>query len=151
MAKFWRTKQFEAEESKWNEILKRSGFQDIEENVGGERVLKHRSDYAFRAGKSGDTALRREAKLTYYTLLAQHLERETNFADEFDRLIMEKTALGLSINEISIELRALLPKGRQRGKHNRNTIRHVRRRYEHKWGIKSWKPEEMVPKKARTR
>ena len=68
---------------------------------------------------------------------------ETEFEDEADRLIMEWTAEGREIKEISIELKKLGMR-----KSYRNTIRFVRRRYEDKWGIREWKPEEMVSRKT---
>lgn len=145
---FWKSKEFDRVRQEWEQRLKKSGFRDIEKEIKGERVLSQYSDYAYRRK---ETELVRECKLAYFTLLAQHLSVETKFEDEWDQLIMERTAEGYSIKEISEELKSLVPENRERTKHNRDTIRYVRRRYEHRWGIKVWKPEEMQSRKARTR
>lgn len=147
--KFWKSSQFDQLKREWEEKLAQSGFRDAERDIGGERVLRQTADYAFRRRET--VAVIRECKLTYFTILAQHLAEERNFADEWDRLIMERTAEGKTIKEISEELRAMIPQGRARTKHSRDTIRYVRRRYEHKWGIKVWRKEEMQSRKVRTR
>lgn len=154
MAKFWRSSQFESLNQEWEKKLKESGFQDVEKKVGREKVLKQSSDYAYRRREA--TEIVRDAKLTYFTLLSQWISAEKEFFDpqltltfnpqfeiqNADRLIMERTAEGKTIREISRELKSL-------GMHkfNRDTIRYIRRRYENKWGIKNWKPEQMVSRR----
>lgn len=145
---FWGNQDFKRLKREWDEKLRESGFEDAEKEVGGERVLRQSADYAYRRKET--VGVIRECKLEYFTLLSQKIE-ETRFEDGWDRLIMEMTAEGKSIREISDHLKALIPKGRKRTKHNRMTICYVRRRYEHKWGIRTWKPEEMQSRKARTR
>lgn len=144
MQKWWRSERFEALEREWNQILKETGFEDCEKEVAGTRVLKQTSDYAYRRKETSE--ITRENKLTYFMLLAQHVSTEKSFSDESDAIIMMLTSNGWNIKEISTELRKL-----GKAKHNRDTIRYIRRRYEHKWGIKTWKTEEMVSRRVRTR
>lgn len=144
MAKFWRTPDFQELNKQWNEKLKKSGFDDAEEEVGGEKLLKQRASYAYRRRET--TAVQRQNKLEYFMLIAQFIEREKGFEDESDKLIMQRTAEGLSIREISEELQRL-----KKPKFNRDTIRYIRRRYEHRWGIRFWSKEAMVSRRVRTR
>lgn len=137
----WRSKEFEALQKEWDERLKETGFEDIEKNIGGERVLKQSSDYAYR--RKEHTQVYRENKLSYFMLLAEFLAKERNFDDESDRLIMMRTSDGWTIQEISQELKSL-----GKNKFNRDTIRYIRRRYENRWGIRAWKPEQMVSRKV---
>ena len=161
MAKFWRTNEFKNLQSEWEEKLKESGFEDAEKEVGGDRVLKQRADYAYRS--SADAT--REAKEEYFQLLSSWVRIETQFDGEKffqlflplpgvdplelkrtlspDRLIMEMTAQGKNIQEISREL-----KRRGMEKHNRDTIRYIRRRYEDRWGIRRWTREQMVSRRV---
>lgn len=129
-----------------------SGFKDAEcdTQVGevGERKLKRFGKFLMR---SSARSLRTKEFGDYCRLLAEMVAQENEFEDSFDRLIMERTADGKSIAEISRELRGSMPEGRQRSKFNRDTIRYVRRRYENKWGIRIWKPEQMVSRKVRIR
>lgn len=141
MPKFWTSRQFRELNHEWNIKLAATGFQDAEKEIAGERVLRQSSDYAYRRKETADVV--RENKCTYFMLLAQCIHTELNFEDNYDRLVMERTAEGRSIREISEELKSLLPEGRQRGKFNRRTIRYIRRRYEDRWGIKTWSQQQM--------
>lgn len=141
------SREFKQLLGEWNKKLEDTGFQDAEKEIAGERVLKQTSDYAFRES----VEVIREAKLQYFTILAQKISDEREFDDAWDRLIMERTAEGWSIKEISEELKSLKPGDRERTKHNRDTIRYVRRRYEHRWGIKVWLPHQMQSRKVPTR
>ncbi len=144
MAKFWRSNQFRQLNNEWSEILKNTGFQDAEKEIAGERVLKQSSDYAYRRSETVEVV--RENKLTYFSLLSEHIAKNPRFDDDSDCLIMTLTAEGHTIREISDELQL---KGMR--KHNRDTIRYVRRRYEDKWGIKTWTAMEMVSRRVPTR
>lgn len=149
MAKFWTSEKFKKLKHKWEEKLKKSGFEDVEKEINGHVTLKSYSSCESRyAGiyRFAPTVVR-EGKEDYYRILSQKVHLELNFEDESDKLIMEWTAEGRKVKDISEELKRLLPDGKQRSKHYRNTIRYVRRRYEDKWGIKSWTEEQMGLKK----
>lgn len=142
MTKFWKTQAFKELEKEWAEKLKQSGFVDEELNVNGYRILKQSAKFQFYL--SSRALLFKETKEQYYELIAYNVHHEEKWPDESDRLIMEKTGEGWTIREISALLRSLGLK-----KHNRDTIRYIRRRYEHKWGLKVWKPIQMVSRKVK--
>lgn len=151
----WKSKEFKKLKKEWEQNLKNSGFVDVEKDIGGDRVLKQSSDYAFRRKETTQDV--REAKETYFALLSEWVQKESFEDDVYsqltlfkelqnispDRLIMERTAEGKTIQEISREMKLL-----GLFKHNRDTIRYIRRRYEDKWGIKSWNKEEMVSRRV---
>ena len=149
MAKFWKSPEFKELKSEWDQKLAQDGFEDQEKEVNGELALKIPTSCIGRCGgilRHHRNEIKRNAKITYYELLSKWMHIETDFEDESDRLIMEWTAEGREIKEISIELKRLGMR-----KSYRNTIRFVRRRYEDKWGIREWKPEEMVSRKIQRR
>lgn len=145
MRKYWESREFECLEAEWDQKLKEAGFEDAEEKVKGERLLKYRFDRSLFCWKDRDE-LTHEARQHYFLMLSELVDRETEFAHESDKIIMERTAEGRKISEISKELKTL-----KKFKSHPNSIRFVRRRYEHKWGIKSWMPEQMVSRKVRIR
>lgn len=141
--------RLEALKRQWEEKLKQSGFEDAEKEIGGERVLRQSADYAYR--RKEQTPEIRAIKLSYFMLLAQRISEETEFEDKFDKLIMERTAEGLSATRIAEEVRAIMwieaglpwQKKKRRGSANRKTIRMIRRRYETRWGIRIWTARQM--------
>lgn len=142
MTKFWKTPKFRLAAAEWEARLKASGFKDAEKTWNGERVLKQTADHAY--WRRGTSDLVREAKLTYFLALAQHITNERRWSDKSDRFIMERTAEGWTIKEISVAMeKAGLRKS------NRDTIRYIRRRYEHRWGIRKWTPQQMVSRKPK--
>lgn len=150
MARSWHSKLTSELIRTWDQKLKESGFEDAEEEGRNARFLKEGSrDRLCKKGPKNIfvTELVVSTSSTYYQMLSDNLHTEQNFADDFDRQIMEMTAEGKSIKEISIALKALVPTGKKRGKFNRDTIRYVRRRYEQKWGIREWSKEQMTSRK----
>lgn len=140
MLKFWTSKEFQKLNEEWEQKLAESGFKDIEEQVGKDRLLIRNSGLPHRDEE--EPGLCMMARQEYFLLLAELFQAEKEFKDESDRLIMERAAEGKTIADTSKELKQLgLPK------HNRDTIRYVRRRYEHKWEIKAWKPKDMVSRR----
>jgi len=142
MSKFWKSRQFKEIAADWDKKLQATGFVDAEKEWNGRRVLKQTADYAYRRRET--TELIRETKLNYFLALASHITKERHFADKSDRFIMEKTADGWTIQEISLAMQSLGMR-----KSNRDTIRYIRRRYEHKWRIREWTPQEMVSRKPK--
>lgn len=150
MARFWKSKAFQELKEEWDEKLKETGFEDAEKEVDGKTVLKRSSYFISSRGKSRDNM--KEAEREYCQLLEYLVSREENFEDRLDKIIMERTAEGKSIREISDELKdqpKIKLKNKMGNKSDRNTIAYVRRRYENKWGIKYWKPEQMVSRKTK--
>lgn len=144
MTKYWKTPRFKSLSVEWEARLKASGFKDAEKTWNGERVLKQTADHAY--WRQGTVELVREAKLNYFLALSQHILLERKWTDKADRFIMERTAEGWTIQEISSAMQALKLR-----KSNRDTIRYIRRRYEHKWRIREWTPAQMVSRKPKSR
>lgn len=153
MPKFWKSKEFEAKQKEWDRKLEESGFSDAEISKDGERFLKVRTSEIMQRGRlfNAFTGISRESSEEYFRILSQKISQEAAFEDELDRLIMERTAEGKTIKEISNELKKMLIPGQTRNKHDRNTIRYIRRRYENKWGIRIWTPFQMMSRKPHTR
>lgn len=153
MQKFWTSKEFKEKSQIWEKKLNESGFIDAEQGDFDRRILKESSMDPFIKKDEKNclkTEITEQAKYAYFQILSEWVHKERFFDDELDRLIMERTAEGKTIKEISAELKSLLMDGKKRSKFNRDTIRYVRRRYENKWGIRAWKPEEMTSRKVKT-
>lgn len=147
MSEFWKTKQFKDLKDIWEKKLESSGFLDAEKDIGDERHLKQTSIATYRNNSSYENE--KDEKEDYFRILSQKFSEEQDFYDELDKKIMEMTVNGSSIREISDALRLDLKKDQRRSKFNRVTIRFVRRRYENKWGMKVWKPTDMVSRKVK--
>jgi hypothetical protein len=147
MQKFYRAKSFHELKAHWDNVLKEDGFKDIEKEIAGTTVLKTCSMSVFyRRGEKNIeiTELVKENRTIYYQILTESIAKEQHFDDESDRLIMERTAEGFKISDISLELKSL-----GRTKFNRDTIRYIRRRYEHRWKIRQWSQMDMVSRKKK--
>lgn len=118
--------------NKWNDVLIDDGFVDQEKLVNNELELKQFSSNAYQQAPE----LIRENKQTYYEILLQKVQIE-EFDNKADKIIMSRTAEGYKIVEISKELKKI-----KQSSHV-ETIRYIIRRYENKWGVKKWKPEQM--------
>lgn len=154
MAEFWKIKKLDDKLKKeWEKKLKDSGFNDAEKEINGERVLIENttanSKFGILANYKLAAEVVRENKAEYFRVLYQKFSEEKSFEDSEDRLIMERTAEGRTIKEISDELKEKLSNNRVRSKFNRNTIRYVRRRYENKWGIKKWDQADMMSRQVK--
>lgn len=80
----------------WNNKLKESGFQDIEEHRGGELILK-KSGTVRRYEMLDD--ITRDARVQFYRRVAQ-LVSNTRFDNEFDRQVLTLYAQGISQTDI---------------------------------------------------
>lgn len=136
MSAFWRNKDFKLLSKHWNKILAENGFEDAEIELKDERTLKQRSSNSYRQASE----IEREARLIYYVALGG-LASNTNFQDAIDRIVMTSHSDGKTIKEIVEELLNL---GISR---DRKTVRYIIRRWQTKWGIKTWSLEQMNLKK----
>lgn len=139
MEQFWRKKTFKVLLIEWNKKLEQSGFEDAEVELKEDRALKQRSTNSYRQADQ----LERESRLEYYSFLG-HLAHSTIFPNELEKFVMLRHSEGALINEIADEL---LIKGLSQCK-NRWRVRHIIRRWQMKWGIKSWSLQQMNLKKA---
>ena len=132
---FWKTASFKALQKSWYRRLKSSGFQDAEDLVGGELVLKQVAAHPYR----GSDELTRVTKEAYYRLLGNHVNQE-RFESEIDRTILTMFSEGRKIKHICEEL---IRKGMKR---DRYTVRVRIRIYEMKWGLREYTPRQLNQK-----
>lgn len=131
---FWKKTEFKEQQAAWYAVLKKSGFKDIE--VGDQ--LKQRATNAYKQA----TRVERHAKQEYFLLLSQYFrEKAPEFDDSIDFFVMHRFALGRSNREICDALEAL---GHPR---HRKTVMFIRRKYENRWGIRKWSPEQLRSRK----
>lgn len=116
----------------WDEILKATGFQDIERTIGGERVLIQYSSNVYRQAEE----VVRESKISYFEQVSEKVN-EHQFEDSIEQTIMSLIGEGSRIKEI-VDL--LNKKGISI---HRQTVRFIIRRYETQWGIKIWRNKQM--------
>lgn len=165
MKKFYQTPEFRKLFNEWEQKLKESGFQDAEEGwretsrrfvlrddcyylnpkwIAKKRKAAYSDLREDRTLKQSATAFLRyrrdcvgaENKRDYYQMLQRRVS-QARFDSDLDRAVMMMKSEGALIVEIC---RALLKKGILK---YRGTIRLIIRKYEHRWGIRHWKPEQM--------
>jgi hypothetical protein len=138
--KYYQTKEFIEISKEWEKKLAENGLPNIEDE--SRRMLKQNSPNVYRQMDSP----RRKAKEEYFQQLGCALYW-SSFDNEVDRIVMMLKADGTKISEICHEL---LARGMSR---YRRTVRLIIRKYENRWGIKHWKPDQLKynwPKKRRT-
>lgn len=149
MAQFWRTKEFKNLEDIWNEKLKDSGFLDHESDKG--KIKKNGTENNYLASDQ----LLREVKEEYHSQIGYFAnntdvlngEKDLSlfvyacFPNELEKLVMVRHSEGATIKEIVEEIHV---HGLTR---DRKTIRYIIRRWQMKWGIKSWSLRQMNLKK----
>lgn len=119
----------------WYAKLAEEGFEDAEELIGTEPMLKQAAAHPYRSLDQ----LGIHSKETYYRLLGQKIQEGT-FRNDVDRLILTSFAMGTKIQRI-VEI--LQREGKTRC---RNTITFVIRRYEMMWGIRQYSPKQLNKK-----
>lgn len=128
MLVYWKTKKFKDLQGEWYEKLKSFGFKDLE----------YQSNDTIIGFKSDESDVQREAKREYYSALAQYIkEYAPEFDDSIDYFVMYKFSIGYKNVQIRKELSAM---GISRHK---KTIMYIRRKYESRWGLREWKPEQL--------
>ena len=125
-------KAFARLQEKWYVKLKKSGFEDAEELIGSEWHLKTNSSSHCRF-LSEEV---REARQAYFSALGECVNTET-FDCSKDEYIMRRLAEGIQNNQIAAELIA------QGIKCHRQSLCYIIRKYEMRWGIKSY-PEDKL-------
>lgn len=130
--KFYETPEFKEQFAIWEEKLKEEGLQDIEKSIKGKRVLKQNSPNVYRQMDP----VRREAKELYFRELGKCLHSAC-FDCSVDRVVMVLRSHGAKIVEICDSLAKM---GMSR---YRRTVRLIIRKYEDRWGIRSWRPDQL--------
>lgn len=129
---YWKSPSFKAMQRAWYDKLAEEGFQDAEELISGEMVLRQIAAHPYR----GQDELSISTKEDYYRILGQKLE-EASFKNDVDRMILSFFAIGTKIQRI-IEILQREGKTRCRG-----TIRFTIRKYEMKWGLRAYTPKQL--------
>ncbi len=129
---YWQSARFKAMQDAWYAKLKASGFEDAEELIAGEMVLRHNAEYVFR--DMGSTTAR--ARASYFSYMSE-MVHQTKFRNDVDCIILSLRAAGARMKAIR---EALLLMG---FKKSRRTIRVIIRRYEMTWGMKDYLPGEL--------
>lgn len=105
--KFYQTEEFKKLNEKWRQRLKKSGFEDIEENRGEEQSLRvwhrHRSSYF-------DVLIFYHLQEYYYT--ANKFHDEHTFKSKTEKEIWRLHANGQSLRNISTQLNIILSRVR---------------------------------------
>ena len=128
---YWKTPTFKSLQQAWYARLEANGFLDAEE-LSDDGELRLRMP---RGNKIED----REIRENYYRLISQKVQ-ETVFTNEIDLLILTRHSEGTDAKDICEELKKL---GTPRHRH---TVRFTVRRYETRWGIRSYTPEKLGKK-----
>lgn len=100
--KFWKTKEFEKLEKKWYDKLKKSGFEDAEKTVAGEKLLKKFAK-SLTYFPQVNSIVVREGRAYYYQMAEQKANAAT-YSEDWHKTVMLKHAEGLNNVEISKEL-----------------------------------------------
>jgi hypothetical protein len=130
--RFWETTAFKELQKEWYAKLKDAGFDDAEKNTGENEVIKQ---YAVNA-YSNQSDIRISAKQDYFSILRQNVESQA-FDRAMDKIIMCMIADGKRIRDIQDALQMI---GEYRC---RNAITLIIRRYEMRWGIKTYTDKQM--------
>lgn len=133
----WKRKEFKIILKLWNSKLEQSGFIDHEIELKGDRALKQHATNAYRQAQS----LERETRLDYYRLVGNKASN-SRYRCKVEKFIMLRHADGLTLKEIEQELLRL------GFKRCTKTIGFIIKRYQVKWGIRSWTPRQMNLKKT---
>ena len=137
---FWKSQAFKALQKDWYQRLEGSGFQDAEQEIAGEHVLKQSAAHPYQNVRH---ELDRTSKEAYYRLMA-HLVHRTVFSNEKDRIILTMFADGAKIKDICEELTR---QGWGWGI-SRHAIRFRIRTYEMRWGLREYTPKQLNKKIA---
>lgn len=138
---YWRTQHFRAMQEAWYARLRVEGFEDVEQLVQGEMMLRQTADHPYR----GQDELCISTKETYYRVLSQKLEQDgTWFRNEIDRLILSCFAMGTKVTRI-VEI--LQREGKPRC---RNTIMFTIRKYEMQWGLRAYTRKQLNKRERKT-
>lgn len=151
MAEFWRSKNFKSLAEIWDEKLKEAGFLDAEIELKTERTLRQKASNCYRHASEVERDLRQQyfTQVGYFANNTDLLNGEKDlglfayalFPNELEKLVMVRHSEGATIREIVDEITL---KGMTR---DRKTIRHIIRRWQMKWGIRSWTLRQMNLKK----
>ncbi len=123
----------------WYAKLAEGGFEDAEELIGGELMLKQIAGHAYR--DADDVQI--ECKESYFRLLSGNVKQE-RFRSKTDRIILLLRSDGAKIQQI-VDTLMFLGKRRCRA-----SIRFIIRKYEMRWGMRQYSPKQLNKKVERS-
>jgi len=123
---FYQTKEFKTLAKEWEQKLIASGFVDAEKLQSGQ-TRAHYGEASYKRTKKEII----DARIQYYSTFCYHAYR-TFYPKYLDREVVTRFAKGSRISDIVVELRELGVAI------NRNTVRFIIRRYEHRWCMRYW-------------
>lgn len=130
---FWEKDDFKQLQKEWYSRLADEGFKDIEKH--DDLSLIHQwSSYVYRKAKDPYV---RWSKQEYFMSMTECANTQP-FDRDVDAIIINMVTDGKSIKDISKCLKDLHLKPS-----HRHSIRYIIRKYEHRWGIRTWKPEQL--------
>lgn len=134
--KFWLTNSFRALQRAWYQRLAADGFEDAEELVGEEVVLRQNAHHS----APYEHEERRVAREEYYRML-RCLAAVEAFDSPIDEVIIIMTAEGARQKEIEARLNSLgirrPPRFLSEKRRCRESIRLTVRKYERRWGLRA--------------
>lgn len=127
---YWKKPDFKALQQAWYQVLESEGFQDAEELIGDDMQLKlsHRNRRRYYRNQ--------DVSELYFCIVSTMLHT-TNFRNDVDRHVIEGHCQGKKAETICQELRE---RGTPRFRH---AIRFIVRRYELRWGLRNWTPQQL--------
>ncbi len=129
---YWKSPVFKALQQAWYAKLADKGFEDAEEMVGADMMLKQIAAHSYRdMDELGITT-----KAAYYRALGEMVQVSV-FQSDVDRMILTMFAEGSKIKQI---IDALAGKGSRRC---RKTVMVTIRRYEMIWGLRQYTPQQL--------
>lgn len=134
---FWKSPSFIELQRAWYQRLEEEGFQDAEQLVGDQLVLKQIAAHPYR----NEDELGRAMKEAYFRLLGQEIQKG-EFITQIDKVILTMFSEGYTYRAICIALEKL---GTPR---HRKTVRFTIRKYEVLWGLREYTPRQLNKKEA---
>lgn len=155
MAEFWKTKQFKSLLNQWNKKLEQSGFEDAEIELKHDRALRQRATNSYRQANQ----LERDSRLNYFRQISYFANNTSIvngesglslfeyacFPNELEKIVMIRHSEGAAIKEIIDELKNILQDVGDESR--RKTVRFIIRKWQMKWGIRSWSLKQLNLKK----
>lgn len=132
--------KFRSLQKYWYDILRVSGFKDVERLVDGEPVLYHFEAHEFSSRREIDKFDFEMDQEYYRALLHVSNDETTKYKNDVDKIIMRMHAEGAKIRDI---IHSLLTYGETR---NRASIRYIIRRYEMAWNIRKYTAKQLNKK-----
>lgn len=131
MSEFWKTKKFSKLNDEWKDILEKSGFDDIEREVNGTRLLINYSAHAIK--KHNQVYM--ESRYEYFRLVRENSSKDYHMTKR-DKIIMTMYGDGESQKNI---INTIIEMG---GACSRITITRTISQYLSKWRIPLLKPRK---------